>query len=225
MRSHSYSSVAVAFIMLWALSLGFILGNTLTGSPPPAVNNYYIQLPSEALDAVREVVEEEMEDITPQEIEDARISGLVSVVQGYALEKENLALDDTVLREYVSLVDAYASEHSVDVLWVLAMIWQESRFSPSAISKSGAVGLMQIMPKTGEWLGVKRGQLRNPEVNIEAGVRYLSDLISSFGDDLRLATIAYNQGITNVKRGKYRTWYYTDVEGHYTRMSERVNEL
>ena len=82
-----------------------------------------------------------------------------------------------------------------------AVIAVESAYQPAAVSHKGAVGLMQIMPATGERYGVtgdaKRSvtdKLKEPSINLRVGTRYLADLLDRFDDDLTLALAAYNAG-------------------------------
>ena len=72
----------------------------------------------------------------------------------------------------------------------------ESGFNPKAISKMGARGLMQLMPKTAEALGVK--DIFDPAQNIEGGVRYFKKLLNTFKGDIKLALAAYNAGSRKV---------------------------
>ncbi|MCK4936540.1 MAG: lytic transglycosylase domain-containing protein [Elusimicrobiales bacterium] len=103
----------------------------------------------------------------------------------------------------------------VDLELILSVIEKESQFDPKARSRAGAVGLMQVMPSTAKWLGLKdKSQLWTPEVNIKYGVKYLRYLWKQFGKgdfsqltvaDLQneglIKTIAaYNAGPGNVKK-------------------------
>ena len=88
-----------------------------------------------------------------------------------------------------------------------AVIAVESSFEPDAVSEKGAIGLMQIIPGTGERYGVTgdarrsvEQKLRDPATNLGVGTHYLRDLLILFGDDLELALAAYNAGEQTVKR-------------------------
>jgi soluble lytic murein transglycosylase-like protein len=83
-----------------------------------------------------------------------------------------------------------AARHSVDPTLVLAIIASESRGDPEAVSPSGAIGLMQLMPATAVELGVDPWK---PEENIEGAVRYLSQLLEEF-KSVDLSLVAYNAG-------------------------------
>ena len=93
-----------------------------------------------------------------------------------------------------------ALKYQVDPALVHAIILAESSYDPRAISKKGAMGLMQLMPSTAAALGVK--DVFDPEHNINGGVKYLRHLLDHFGGDLPLVVAAYNAGMRNVK--KYR---------------------
>ena len=94
-----------------------------------------------------------------------------------------------------------ARTHGVDYDLIKAVIATESGFDPVAVSPRGTVGLMQIMPATGERYGLKaREHLLDPRANLVAGTRYLADLIRLFDGNLSLALAAYNAGEGTVLR-------------------------
>lgn len=115
--------------------------------------------------------------------------------------------------QWCSLVSAYADKNGLDPNLVTALIWQESGGNPQAISKSGAVGLMQVMPQDGQAANFMcvngpcfssrptTSQLLEPEFNISYGTRMLAQLINKQGD-VRKALRAY--GPMNVG------YYYAD---------------
>jgi soluble lytic murein transglycosylase-like protein len=99
---------------------------------------------------------------------------------------------------YGELIYAKSKKYDVDPALVAAVIEQESRFKPRAKSHVGARGLMQLMPRTGRWMGAR--DLYNPEQNVDAGVKYIAYLDKRFDGDLRKIVAAYNGGEGNVMR-------------------------
>ena len=95
------------------------------------------------------------------------------------------------------IMDA-ASRHQVDPEMIKAIIMAESSFNPKAVSRSGARGLMQLMPHTAKYLGVIDSF--DPNHNIEGGVRYFKKLLIRFDHNVELALAAYNAGTRNVIR-------------------------
>ncbi len=106
---------------------------------------------------------------------------------------------------YQKLVAAHARLQSLDPLLVQAMIREESSFNPSAVSRRGALGLMQIMPETGAWIAGQLGEefnparLFTPADNIRFGTWYLAALRAEFGGDLVKTLVAYNAGSHRVQ--------------------------
>ncbi len=105
----------------------------------------------------------------------------------------NTGLDE----ELSSFIRKTARRYSVDAELIRSIITVESGWNPYAVSRRGALGLMQLMPETLKELGVVNPY--DPYENIDAGVRYLRYLIDRFGN-LRLALAAYNAGPTVVER-------------------------
>jgi len=99
---------------------------------------------------------------------------------------------------YGELIYEKSKKYDVDPALVAAVIEQESRFKPRAKSHVGARGLMQLMPRTGRWMGARN--LYDPEQNVDAGVKYIAYLDKRFKGDLRKIVAAYNGGEGNVMR-------------------------
>lgn len=93
---------------------------------------------------------------------------------------------------YASQIQAAAMANNVEAALIRAVISVESGYNPSAVSRAGAVGLMQLMPETARRYNVR--DRRDPEQNIHGGAQYLRDLLSMFDYDLHLAIAAYNAG-------------------------------
>lgn len=119
--------------------------------------------------------------------------------------------------KYAVTVVSSSTKVGIDPVWIVAMMWQESRFDVRSTSSERAIGLMQILPSTGRAIGYSPRQLRDPVISIRAGVSYLATQKKNFGS-IKKATTAYNQGSTRVRRGTARLWYYNDVYRQYQKM-------
>ncbi len=97
---------------------------------------------------------------------------------------------------YGEIISAVSEAHGVDPLLVRALIQVESNYQPRARSSKGAMGLMQLMPRTAREYNVRNPY--DPKANIEAGIKKLKSLIDKWGVELALA--AYNAGETAVTR-------------------------
>jgi soluble lytic murein transglycosylase-like protein len=103
------------------------------------------------------------------------------------------------IKDFRSFTQTAANQVNVDESLIRAVIHAESAFKSDALSSQGAMGLMQLMKKTAQALGVENRQ--DPSANILAGSQYLREQLDNFGDT-KLALAAYNAGPTAVKRYK-----------------------
>jgi soluble lytic murein transglycosylase-like protein len=99
---------------------------------------------------------------------------------------------------YGDIIHEKSVKYDVDPALVAAVIEQESKFHRTAHSPVGARGLMQLMPRTGRWLGARN--LYDPEQNVDAGVKYIKYLQSRFDGNVKKTIAAYNAGEGNVRR-------------------------
>jgi soluble lytic murein transglycosylase len=107
---------------------------------------------------------------------------------------------------YEQIVTGHAKNYDLDPQLVAAVIYQESKFDADAVSSSGAVGLMQLLPETAQGIADRTGghgwhesDLVDPELNVRYGSWYLRHLLDKYGDE-ELALAAYNAGQSNVDR-------------------------
>ena len=103
------------------------------------------------------------------------------------------------ISEYMdSIFQKASAQYDVPANLLKAVAKAESNFNPKAVSGSGAAGVMQLMPKTAEYLGVK--DIFDAEQNIMGGAKYLSELIKKYDGNTALALAAYNAGSGNVAK-------------------------
>jgi hypothetical protein len=124
-----------------------------------------------------------------------RMPGLSGTLAGW------FRLPETVRARYRDEIRESALRHGLNPALVESVIRVESAFNPTAVSRKGAQGLMQLMPQTASSLGVR--DAFDPRQNIEGGVRHLRYLLGRYPGSLPLALAAYNagEGAVNASRG------------------------
>ncbi|MGA8215580.1 MAG: lytic transglycosylase domain-containing protein [Candidatus Sulfotelmatobacter sp.] len=115
-----------------------------------------------------------------------------------------------------SAIEQAAARHNVDPNLVRAVVKVESNFNPNAVSRKGAMGLMQLMPSTARQLKVKNPF--DPEQNVDAGVRHLKQLLESYDGDIKLTLAAYNAGAGAVARSS-GVPRYTETQNYVRRIT------
>jgi membrane-bound lytic murein transglycosylase F len=111
--------------------------------------------------------------------------------------------DSNMLSPYDALVRKHAEHYGFDWRLIVAQMYQESRFDPTARSWAGALGLLQVLPRTAKEFGIK--DLRDPDSGLHAGVQYLNWLFKRFEPELDIgertwfALAAYNAGVGHVR--------------------------
>jgi len=131
--------------------------------------------------------------------------------------------------EIGSIILDKSHQHEVDPLLISAIMAVESDFNPNALSQSGAMGLMQLMPGTANELGVHNPF--NMTQNVDGGVKYFKMLLEKFSGDLKLALAAYNAGPNAVaKYGGVPPYeetqnYVVKVLGNYEKLLKQKQQV
>jgi len=118
--------------------------------------------------------------------------------------------------EIEAAIQQAAARHNVDPNLVRAVVKVESNFNPNAVSRKGAMGLMQLMPATARQLNVRNPF--DPEQNVDAGVRHLKQLLDSYGGDVKLTLAAYNAGAGAVARSS-GVPHYAETQNYVRRIT------
>ena len=123
--------------------------------------------------------------------------------------------------KYAPLIRSLAIKHGVPEALVHSIIKAESNYNPNALSRKGAVGLMQLMPETAREYGVDDPYV--PEDNISAGIRHIKKLMDLYNGDVKLILAAYNAGQSAVK--KYGgVPPYPETRNYIKRVSRRFSD-
>jgi hypothetical protein len=122
-----------------------------------------------------------------------------SIVGGWSSEvRTTRPARDTYPNQYDEHIERYAKDFGVRASLIRAVIEVESGYNPRALSPKGAMGLMQLMPKTAAEMGVRFPF--SPAENIRGGVGYLRSLLDRYGGDEELSLAAYNAGPSAVEK-------------------------
>jgi soluble lytic murein transglycosylase-like protein len=116
------------------------------------------------------------------------------------------------IEKYANIIQTASKAYGVDASLVHAVISAESQYNRYAVSRTGAMGLMQLMPDTARRYGVQN--MMDPTENIHGGVRYLRDLLAMFKGRIDLAIAAYNAGENAVVRYGHKIPPYAETR-HY----------
>ncbi len=138
-----------------------------------------------------------------------------------ALTREFKPLGPSKIR-YVQEIEQIARKYHLEPKLLHAVIRAESAYNPYAVSPKGAVGLMQLMPDTAARYGVY--DRYDPFENLEAGARYLRDLLSAF-KDVKLAVAAYNAGEGAVRKYGNKIPPYFETQEYVSRVLKFYENL
>ena len=116
------------------------------------------------------------------------------------VKKSPATIRQSIPHHYLVKIKTLAKKHKLQEKLIIAVAKAESDFDPAAVSKKGAVGIMQLMKATAKDYGVKNRF--DPDQNLEAGVKHLKYLYTKYKSDLPLTLAAYNAGVEAVKKYK-----------------------
>lgn len=131
-------------------------------------------------------------------------------------EKRILFQANLDVSKYDELINKAANKFKLDSALIKAIIKAESNFNHRAVSRVGAQGLMQLMPKTASSMNVEDSF--HPEKNIEGGARYLRYLLNTYKGNLDLALAAYNAGEKAVAKYNYNIPPYRETQNYVKRV-------
>jgi soluble lytic murein transglycosylase-like protein len=177
--------------MIWLLLASSALAQTSDSSShlpakPPAVQSPQVSM-REALEQQKASIAKQQQAVRQQ----AQTAG-VRLTPWESAAAIEAACDPIADSEVTPLIEKAAKANKVEPKLIRAVIEKESGFRPCAVSSKGAQGLMQIMPATAGDLGIH--DVFNPGQNIDAGARFLRQLLDKFGGDLPKTLGAYNAG-------------------------------
>lgn len=121
-------------------------------------------------------------------------------------------------KKYDNLISHYSSSYGVDYQLVKAVIRAESGYNPKAVSRKGAMGLMQLMPQTASLFDCENPF--DPESNIRTGIKYLKYLMDYFNGKVDLAVAAYNAGPKNVIKYGYSVPPFSETKNYVKKVLE-----
>jgi len=152
---------------------------------------------------------------------DVPVDDIVSIEPEETFEPNLAPLTDKT--PFQRLILAAASRYHLDPDLIHSVIAIESNFNPRAVSPKNARGLMQLMPRTAELMGVTNSF--DPEQNIEGGTRYLSGLLKKYKNNLTLALAAYNAGPDTVDKYGRRVPPYLETMKYVQRIAKTYAKL
>lgn len=130
----------------------------------------------------------------PSNIGQTTDASFSNILSSYINNKSSTDVNERINKAIISASEKYR----VDPTLIKAVMKAESSFNPDAVSKSGAMGLMQLMPGTASYLGVK--DAFNVEQNVDGGTKYLRELLDKFNGNIEYALAGYNAGPNAVEK-------------------------
>lgn len=166
-----------------------------TNLPETAYGNYEYDIDNLQFTDILGKEQKKLEAISSDETVD---TDLVLDINNINLDSVKTDTITTATTKYDSYFQKASETYNIPTYILKAVAKQESNFQSNCVSKSGAIGIMQLMPATAASLGVTNAY--DPEQNIMGGAKYLAQNLKTFNNDISLALAAYNAGPNAVKK-------------------------
>jgi len=150
---------------------------------------------------------------------------LIKTWKGWEEAKSRVAIKnfEKNRKKHTPAINQVASYYGLPAPLVQAVVAAESAYDANAVSRTGAVGLMQLMPETARRYGVNNR--RNPVANLTAGTHYLSDLLRKFHNNLLLALAAYNAGEKTVQQYGNRIPPFEETRNYISKVMDYYRQF
>jgi hypothetical protein len=209
-------------VRLKPLLLASVAAAALLAAAAPARADYVVLRSGARLNVTGyEILGDKYRLHIPGGVADVPVEDIVTIEPEEIFEPNTEPLSEKT--PFQKLILAAASRYNLDPDLIHSVISIESNFNPKAVSPKKARGLMQLMPRTAEILGVKDSF--DPEQNIDGGTHYLRDLLAKYKNNLTLALAAYNAGPDTVDKYGHRVPPYLETMKYVQRITKTYAKL
>lgn len=204
------------------LKLGLAIGAALCLSAPAARADYVVLRSGARLSVTGyEILGDRYRLHLKGGVAEVPFDDIVGIEPEEIFEPIPEVLSDTT--PFQSVIRAAAEKYGLDADLLQCVIAVESNFDPKAVSPKNARGLMQLLPQTAAQFGVK--DIFDPQQNVNAGARYLHELLGKYRNNLTLALAAYNAGPERVDQYGHRVPPYLETMKYVQRIAKSYAKI